>query len=128
MTRPFLVAIVDDDESIRFGLSSLARSVGYAVTLSATAEAFLSELQTTVPDCVIADIQMPGIGGLELQRILKQTHPSLPIVIMTAFPEDSIREKVISAGAVCFLSKPFDGETILNCLADAIDRRSQNRE
>ena len=127
MRRPSLIAIVDDDESIRLGLSSLARSVGYAIALFATAEAFLLALETTVPDCVIADIQMPGMGGLELQRLLKQTHPTLPIVVMTAFPEEAIREKVMSSGAVCFLSKPFDGEAILKCLAEAISRPPDDR-
>lgn len=115
-----LIAIVDDDEAIRLGLSSLARSAGYAVKLFASAEAFLAQADAATPDCVITDIQMPGIGGLELQQILKRSHPTLPIVVMTAFPEQKIRDKAVAAGAVCFLSKPFDAETILRCLAVAI--------
>ena len=119
-----LIAIVDDDEAIRLGLSSLARSEGYDVRLFASAEAFLAQVDAIAPDCVITDIQMPGIGGLEMQYILKQSHPALPILVMTAFPEQPIRDKALAAGAICFLSKPFDAETILQFVAAAISAKS----
>jgi FixJ family two-component response regulator len=115
-----LIAIVDDDKAIRLGLSSLARSEGYAVKLFATAEAFLGQLTSNAFDCLVTDIQMPGISGLELQQILRKSHPALPIIVMTAFPERSIRDKAIAAGAICFLNKPFDAATILRCLAEAV--------
>jgi FixJ family two-component response regulator len=120
MHKAALIAIVDDDKAIRLGLSSLARSEGYTVKLFASAEAFLAQLATTAFDCLVTDVQMPGISGLELQQILKLTHPKLPVIVMTAYPEQSIRDKAIAAGAIYFLNKPFDAATILRCIADAI--------
>jgi FixJ family two-component response regulator len=120
MSGKSLIAIVDDDAAMRIGLSSLLRSAGYAVAPFDSAEDFLAKLSTSVPECLITDVQMPGIGGLELQTMLKQKHPALAVVMMTAFPEPLVRERALAAGAICFLTKPFDAEELLGCVRRAL--------
>jgi FixJ family two-component response regulator len=115
-----LVAIVDDDEAILIGLSSLVRSAGYRVRLYRSAEAFLADAGEPAPDCVLTDVQMPGMNGLELQAELMRGRPALPVIFMTAFPEAAIREKALRGGAREFLHKPFEAETILQVLATAV--------
>ncbi len=125
MSRPLaapLVAVVDDDAAIRTGLSSLLRSSGYAVRLCSSAEDFLETLSETVPSCVITDIQMPGISGLELQSVLRVEYGAMPVLVMTAFPEPAARERALVAGAIGFLSKPFEVEEVLAPLRRAIGR------
>ena len=123
MSAIALVAIVDDDKAILSGLSSLTRSAGYQVRLYHSAEEFLADKQLPEPACVLTDVQMPGMNGLELQQALRKTHPALPIIFMTAFPADMIRHKALQAGAHCFLHKPFDADTILRALAEAMQRQ-----
>jgi FixJ family two-component response regulator len=114
------VAIVDDDEAILTGLSSLLRSAGYQARLYNSAEAFLAETRKDPPDCVLTDVQMPKMNGLELQVELKRLHPNMPVIFMTAFPEPAIREQAMRVGAREFLHKPFEAETMLQALSDAI--------
>jgi len=120
MTMPPVIAVVDDDAAIRAGVSSLLRSAGYAVTLFENAEALLAALPETVPQCVLTDIQMPGLNGLDLQSTLADRYPLLPVMVMTAFPEPALRQRALAAGAVCFLSKPFAAEELLDCLRRAL--------
>lgn len=115
-----LIAIVDDDEAIRIGLSSLIRSEGYGVALFESAEAFLESLTGAEPQCLLTDIQMPGISGLDLQSRMRAEHPDVPVLIMTAFPEEAVRQRAFALGAVCFLSKPFDARELLQCLRVAL--------
>lgn len=117
--RP-LIAVVDDDAAIRTGVSSLLRSAGYAVELFDSAEDFLERVPEPRPHCMITDIQMPGMSGLELQAILRARHRVLPIMMMTAFPEPAIRERAMAQGAVCFLSKPFNADDLLGCVGRAL--------
>jgi FixJ family two-component response regulator len=117
---PAAVAVIDDDEAILAGLSSLLRSAGYQARLYTSAEAFLSEKLEPLPDCVLTDMQMPKMNGLELQAELKRRHPELPIIFMTAFPETVIRERAMSAGAYEFLHKPFEAEEMLSAISAAI--------
>lgn len=121
MIARVLVTIVDDDASIRTGLCNLLRATGYAVELANSAEDFLSTLPRAAPNCLITDIQMPGISGLELQAILRTLWPSLPIIVMTAFPEPAVRERALAEGALCFLGKPFEAQELLGCLEMAIN-------
>lgn len=119
MAASSLVAIVDDDEGVRKAVSNLARSAGYAVRLFASAEDFLADETCPRPDCLLTDIQMPGMNGLELQAAVRAGPASLPILMMTAFPELAIQELALAGGALCILSKPFDAETLLSYLARA---------
>lgn len=111
-----LIAIVDDDESVRIGTTSLVRSYGYDVQTYASAEDFLRSQERHNTACIISDVQMPGIGGLDLQKILSAENSATPIIFITAFPDADIRQLAMQAGAAGFLSKPFDGETLIHCL------------
>jgi FixJ family two-component response regulator len=120
-----VIAVIDDDKAILAGLSSLLRSAGYRVVLYKTAEAFLGQNRAKLPGCVLTDVQMPGMNGLELQAELQRRHPELPIVFMTAFPEEAIREQAMKAGALAFFNKPFEADAVLQVLAAAIAGQNQ---
>ena len=115
-----VIAIVDDDEAILTGLSSLVRSAGYRARLYNSAEALINETVSPLPDCVLTDVQMPEMNGLELQVELRRLHPELPVIFMTAFPEAAIEERAMNGGARAFLRKPFEAEHMLRALCEAI--------
>ncbi|MEC5398574.1 response regulator transcription factor [Uliginosibacterium sp. H1] len=108
-----IIAVIDDDRAIRNGVSSLLRSAGLDVRLYENAESFLNEGVARKADAAITDIQMPGMSGLDLQETLKDRQPDLPVLFMTAFPEDALRQRAMARGAVCFLSKPFNAADLL---------------
>jgi len=110
------ISIVDDDTSCRMALASLVRSLGYEPCLFSCAEDFLKSTEINDTDCLISDVQMPGIDGLELQRILAQEGRAIPIIFITAYPKDSVRVRAVAAGAVCFLAKPYNAQTIIDCI------------
>ena len=115
-----LVSIVDDDDSVRTAMSSLVRSLGYEACVFASAEAFLASPRLQDTACLIADIQMPGMSGLDLQSELQARQHRIPIIFITAFPEERIRKRAEAAGAVGFFSKPVDGHVIIGCLDSAL--------
>ena len=117
---PKLIAIIDDDEAIRDGVSSLLRSAGFGVRLYESAEAFLDDEQTPRADVAITDIQMPGLSGLDLQAVLKDRRPDLPLLFMTAFPEVALKQRVLADGAICFLPKPFKASELLFWIEKAL--------
>lgn len=122
MLRVPRVSIVDDDESARIAMSSLVRSAGYDACEFSSAEDFLSSSELENASCVIADVQMPGMNGLELQAVLVDRYPSLPVIIITGFAEERIRRRAEETGAVGFFGKPVDISAIIECL-DHILRR-----
>jgi FixJ family two-component response regulator len=115
-----MIAIVDDDESVCIGMRSLVRSLGYDVQTYGSAEDFLTSEARPAISCVISDIQMPGISGLELQKILASQGSQLPMIFITAFPDARVQQAALQGGATCFLSKPFDGATLIACLENAL--------
>ncbi|MBS7740845.1 MULTISPECIES: response regulator [unclassified Chelatococcus] len=115
-----MISIIDDDESVRTATASLVRSLGLATSLFASAEDFLNSEQLTCSDCVITDVQMPGMSGMELQVRLKASGNPVPVIVITAFPEERLRHQAMSAGAIGFLSKPFDGGEMVACLDRAL--------
>lgn len=117
-----LVSIVDDDESVRAAMSSLIRSLGHSVCVFDSAEAFLTSPHLEQTSCLIADLHMPGMDGLDLQTALKALRPTLPVIIITAFPEPRIRQQAETAGAIGFFSKPIDGEGLIDCLEQALNK------
>jgi FixJ family two-component response regulator len=117
-----LISIIDDDPSVRVATNRLVRSLGYAAHTFASADGFLQSPHVNDTACVIADVQMPGMSGIELQSHLIAQGCSVPIIFITAFPEESIRARALKAGAVCFLSKPFDGTILIECIDTALKR------
>jgi FixJ family two-component response regulator len=115
-----LIAIVDDDESFRRAVSSLIRSLGYGVEPFASAEAFLQSDFIGETDCLITDVQMPGMTGIELQGKLIAQGSRLPIIFVTAFPETEARGRALAAGAIGFLGKPFSDQNLIHCLSEAL--------
>jgi FixJ family two-component response regulator len=111
-----LISIVDDDPSMLEALVGLVRSLGYDARGFASAEDFLASTDLGKFACAITDIQMPGLNGFELKRELSSRHHSLPVIMITARAEPGIEERAMSSGASCFLRKPFEAETLVNCL------------
>ncbi len=119
-----LISIVDDDESVRVAMSNLIRSIGFAARSFASAEEFLTSPDLEGTSCLISDVQMPGISGLELQTRLAAQNHHAPVILITAFPDADVKESALKAGAVCFLHKPFDGQVLIRCLDQALKRHS----
>jgi FixJ family two-component response regulator len=117
-----VVAIIDDDASVRATTDSLVRSLGYVVCTFASAEDFLRSNRLDDLSCVIADVQMPGMSGVELQAHLLAQGNSVPFIFFTAFPNDQIRAQALKAGAICYLTKPFDGDSLVQGLQVALKR------
>ena len=117
--RP-VISIVDDDASIRAAIDSLLRARGYAVYTFASAAEFLRSPQLNESSCVITDVRMPEMSGVELQSALRKQGNSVPFIFITAFPEESARLQALRDGAACFLSKPFDAPTLIRCVKAAL--------
>jgi FixJ family two-component response regulator len=120
-----VIAIVDDDESFRHATMSFTRSLGYAVLQFASAEAFLKSDRLHDIDCVISDVQMPGVNGIELQQRLIVQGNHLPLIFITALPEMRTRAQALAAGAIAFLAKPFSDEELITCLNEAARRKGR---
>jgi FixJ family two-component response regulator len=119
LTPSAVIAIVDDDELVRESLAGLIRSFGVSTVTFACADELLARGVEGF-DCVISDLQMPGIGGLELRRILAKTNNALPVVLMTAFPD---RVPASGLGEICALvEKPIDQGVLVACLTKALGR------
>jgi len=123
-----VISIVDDDQSMRDAMSALVRSLGFAVATFASAEDFLESARVDDTSCLITDVQMPGLSGVELQSHLNAQGRHMPIIGVTAHPEKSIRTRMLEAGAVGFLSKPFNDECLINCLATALKSRDTQHQ
>jgi FixJ family two-component response regulator len=115
-----LIAIVDDDDALRNSLDNLLRSVGFRVHGFASAEAFLQSAHASETACLILDVRMTGMNGLELQRQLVAAHWGIPIIFVTAYADDDVRARALAAGAVAFLSKPCREEELLAAIEAAL--------
>jgi FixJ family two-component response regulator len=116
-----LVAIVDDDDSMRNALGGLLKAVGFPARAFASAEEFLKSGQQHQTSCLIADIRMPGMSGLEMQAHLNAERCRIPIIFITAHGDAKMRIQALRAGAVEFLSKPFDEEVLLESVRAALE-------
>ena len=117
-----VISIVDDDASVRTATQNLVRSLGYTVHIFASAEAFLQSAQLKDTSCVIADVQMPAMSGVELQSHLRAMGHRLPFIFISAFPEENVRKRALEGGAICFLNKPFDGCLLIEHLHTALEQ------
>jgi len=115
-----LISVVDDDVSIRKSLGGLLKSLGHSVRLYASAESFLSSIASVKSDCLILDVRMPGMSGPELQRELLLQKVNLPVIFITANGDDDVISRVMTAGAVDCLFKPYSEESLLNAISRAL--------
>jgi FixJ family two-component response regulator len=115
-----LISVVDDDESVRESLSGLIRSVGFGAMVFGSAEEFLSSNRLLDTDCLILDVRMPGMNGLELQRRLAASHMSIPVIFITAHGDEEARLRALNGGAVEYLLKPFSEEALLTAIDTAL--------
>jgi FixJ family two-component response regulator len=117
-----VVFVVDDDASVRAALDSLFRSVGLLVRSFGSAQEFLSEPQAEGPACLVLDVRLPGISGLDLQRQLAERDPAVPIIIVTGHGDIPMTVRAMRAGAVEFFPKPFRDQDLLDAVQRALDR------
>jgi FixJ family two-component response regulator len=117
-----VISVVDDDASVRAATNNLLSSHGYLVHTFASAEEFLLSARLDDSSCVIADVQMPVMSGLDLLDHMRARGHYAPFIFITAFPEESVRARALKAGAICFLSKPFAGPALINCLEAALNQ------
>src|SRR5438874_609479 len=119
--RPKMVAVVEDDESYRAALQRLLKSAGLSVLAFASAEDFLKSGQQHETGCLITDIRMPGMSGLDLQAKLSAEHCPIPTIFITAHGDEKMRLQAMRGGAVKFLGKPFDSTMLLESVRVAVD-------
>jgi len=117
-----IVAIVDDDELMRGALRGLLKEAGFPARAFASAEEFLEAGQHDETACLVADIRMPGMSGLDLQARLNADHIEIPIIFITAHGDERMRMQALRSGAVEFLAKPFDDEVLLASVRAALNR------
>ena len=117
-----LVAIVDDDESHRRATQSLLRAAGFSTAVFTDAESFLDSASRAVTVCLVTDMRMPGMSGLELHQVLVASGDGIPTVLITAYTDDATRLQALDAGIACFLGKPFAADDLLECIRGAIAR------
>jgi FixJ family two-component response regulator len=123
-----VIAIVDDDPSVREGLKSLIRSAGWSVETFASAQEFLSRPRAKVPSCLILDLQLPDLSGLDLQKRMAATDLEIPIVFLTGHGDIPASVQAMKAGALEFLTKPVDEQDLLRAIQEAIDRDRRTRQ
>ena len=120
MSEDPLIAIVDDDVMICEATTDLVEAFGFNARTFTSAQEFLDSDCVPGTSCLIADVQMPGTSGLQLHRKLIASGHRIPVVFISAFPDQRVRERALSAGALCYLSKPFDGEILRSCIRSAL--------
>ena len=115
-----LISIVDDDESLRRSVRNLLASVGFRVETFVSAEAFLESTQRENTGCLVVDLQMPGMSGLDLLTHLAATDARIPAVVLTAHGDGEARRRTLQAGAIAFLGKPFNSDALLDAVRSAM--------
>ncbi|NKM67518.1 response regulator [Rhizobium laguerreae] len=115
-----VISIVDDDESSRIGTASLVRSLGFVAHAFSSARSFLHSEQLTETSCLISDVQMPNMSGIQLHDVLHARGYKMPIIFVTAYSDNNVRTQAFGRGAVCFLNKPFDGDRLSRCIEAAL--------
>jgi FixJ family two-component response regulator len=127
MPEPSLISIVDDDQSFRDSMRRLLKSHGYSVAVFRSAAEFLASTQLPATACLVTDIHMPGMTGVELYRHLIATGHAIPTILITAHPEEGVRQHMLSLGVGCYLHKPLDEAVLIDCLRRAFARAKAHR-
>ena len=120
MAETPMISIVDDDSFVREAVGDLVESLGYKAATFPSAEDFLESGYVGETTCLITDLQMPGLNGLDLQSQLMAEGHRMPVIFITAFPEEKVRKRALRAGAFAFLSKPFEENSLISCLKTAL--------
>ena len=116
----YLIAVVDDDEPFREAMTSLMRSLGFEVEAFSSAEAFLESPRLGSTSCLIADVHMPTMTGMDLHQQLVAAGRTIPVILITAYPDDNVRARALAAGVICYLSKTFDDDALLGFVRSAL--------
>lgn len=128
MAKVPLISVVDDDESVRESLDGLIRSVGFSVKVFASAEEFLNSDHLCDIDCLLLDVRLPGMNGIELHRRLVANHCEIPVIFITAHgSEQGVRSRALQNGAVDYLIKPLSEDTVLNAIHKALSVKRQTQ-
>ena len=120
MLNPALISIVDDDQPFRESMRKLVMMLGYTVEAFPSAADFLASRLLSETACLVADVHMPGMTGVELHRRLVERGYFIPTILITAYPDDVIRDRALKDGVVCYLSKPVDDDHLERCLHSAL--------
>jgi FixJ family two-component response regulator len=121
MAQDVLISVVEDDEPFRESMRKLVTALGYAVEVFPSAANFLASPLLAQTACLVTDVQMPGMTGVELHRHLVEEGHAIPTILVTAYPDEVVRNRALKSGAVCYLSKPVDDEHLERCLRSALD-------
>ena len=119
-----VISIVDDDESVRQATKRLVRSLGYTAATFRSAEEFLGSAQLTTTACLITDVQMPGLNGVELHDQLIAEGHNMPVVFISAYPDQKVERRVLQNGAIGYLRKPFAESRLIDCIDEALKHHS----
>jgi FixJ family two-component response regulator len=123
LSKPSVISVIDDNASVRVATNNLLGSHGYSVDTFVSAEDFLQSANPDASSCIVADVQMPGMSGLDLLTHMRSRGNNVPFIFITAFPDDSVRARALKAGAMGFLHKPFAGAALIDCVETALNRR-----
>jgi FixJ family two-component response regulator len=123
-----VIAVVDDEQSVRQGLQRLMRSIGWKVKTFASAQEFLAHSRNEAPSCVVLDLQLPGLSGLDLQKQMAEVGLATPIVFLTGHGDIPATVQAMKAGAIEFLTKPVDEDNLVRAIQEAIERDRHNRK
>lgn len=124
MPQKALISIVDDDDSVREAMKGLMKSLGFAAESFSSAEDFLRSPRQHRTACLIADVQMPGMSGLDLYRQLVASGQPIPTILITAYADEGVRARALQAGVICYLPKPFTDDDLLACLRSILGHRT----
>lgn len=123
MSATSVISVLDDDPYVRAAINNLLESRGYVVHTFASAEEFLGSTDSSLTSCVVADVQMPIKTGIDLLTQMRAQGSAAPFILITAFPDESVRMRALKAGAICFLGKPFATAELMQCLERALAAR-----
>ena len=121
MAKRVLISIVDDDEPFRESMRKLVRALGYTVEAFRSAADFVASTALSETACLVSDVQMPGMTGIELHKYLVAAGHRIPTILVTAYPDETIRRRVLKDGVACYLSKPVDDDQLEGCLRSALE-------
>jgi FixJ family two-component response regulator len=128
MSQPALISVVDDDLSFRQSMRILIRSLGYTVEVFPSAAAFLASPVMPETACLISDLHMPAMTGIQLHRTLVDMGHAIPTILVTAYPDDAVRARALNDGIVCYLRKPLNEDQLMRCMGSALERDDRGKK